>query len=492
IQRGIDAASDGTEVIVAPGIYYETINFLGKAVTVKSSDGADTTYITDCNSGSVVSFIHGEISESILEGFTLTRGIGTSVVYGPSGGGVFCQNSSPAILNCRILCNNVGSGSGGGIACYDSSPIITNCVISDNSAQYGGGIYCVGNSSPIISNTIISQNGTGLYGSGIYCDYDTSPIVENCTIADNNNGVYCYMNGNATIRNSILWNNGDDLYNCSATYSCVDNNDLGIGNVNSTPLFVGLIGYRLYPSCVVSSRGRSDVGPRPTPYPIIDYHLLPDSPCIDAGAPNLPWENEPWPNGGRINMGAYGNTSEASRSRDGLLSAGFQIMNKTRTGRTAFEYELALRIQNQNNYDVTNVQARLINATNMISVTDDSVSFETIIAEHSAISNDTFKIVVDRSQLIEPGHLTWELIWYDVSDQQGNQTLSMNLSLDKLEGGISGDITGDGKVNFDDLRVLSEQWLQPPGMPSADIAPVPADGFVNFLDFALLAENWMK
>ncbi|OHB63140.1 MAG: hypothetical protein A2Y76_15295 [Planctomycetes bacterium RBG_13_60_9] len=38
------------------------------------------------------------------------------------------------------------------------------------------------------------------------------------------------------------------------------------------------------------------------------------SPCIDAGDPNSPVGDEPFPNGGRINMGAYGGTAEASKS----------------------------------------------------------------------------------------------------------------------------------------------------------------------------------
>ena len=38
------------------------------------------------------------------------------------------------------------------------------------------------------------------------------------------------------------------------------------------------------------------------------------SPCIDAGDPNSPVGDEPQPNGGRINMGAYGSTAEASKS----------------------------------------------------------------------------------------------------------------------------------------------------------------------------------
>jgi len=45
-----------------------------------------------------------------------------------------------------------------------------------------------------------------------------------------------------------------------------------------------------------------------------DYHLKFISPCIDAGDPASDYSNEPAPNGGRINLGAYGNTSEATCS----------------------------------------------------------------------------------------------------------------------------------------------------------------------------------
>jgi len=38
------------------------------------------------------------------------------------------------------------------------------------------------------------------------------------------------------------------------------------------------------------------------------------SPCINAGDPNSPVGDEPEPNGGRINMGTYGGTAEASKS----------------------------------------------------------------------------------------------------------------------------------------------------------------------------------
>ena len=56
---------------------------------------------------------------------------------------------------------------------------------------------------------------------------------------------------------------------------------------------------------------------------------------------------------------------------------------------------------------------------------------------------------------------------------------------------LFGDITGDYKVNTEDLIALVEQWLQLPGEPSADVAPDPLDDFVNLLDFAVIVEDWL-
>ncbi len=46
IQAGIDAAMNGDEIVVAPGTYFETIHFTGKAVWLHSSDGPEVTIIS--------------------------------------------------------------------------------------------------------------------------------------------------------------------------------------------------------------------------------------------------------------------------------------------------------------------------------------------------------------------------------------------------------------------------------------------------------------
>jgi len=55
------------------------------------------------------------------------------------------------------------------------------------------------------------------------------------------------------------------------------------------------------------------------------------------------------------------------------------------------------------------------------------------------------------------------------------------------------DLNQDGIVNLEDFAILAKQWLDVPGNPSADIAPLSgSDNFVNMLDLKVLAEQWLR
>ena len=86
--------------------------------------------------------------------------------------------------------------------------------------------------------------------------------------------------------------------------------------------------------------------------------------------------------------------------------------------------------------------------------------------------------------------VAYKALFQPISGNWKNVNMLMGMeAFDK----IYGDITGNGIVDFEDLDILVGQWLQSPGTPSADIAPLPnGDGIVNFLDFALLANNWLE
>jgi hypothetical protein len=199
IQEAIDAAANGDTVLVDDGVYYENINFLGKAITVKSVNGAASTTIRGTGSFSVVSFWSGETASSVLDGFTITNGNATF------GGGIYCESSSPTIMNCTIIGNNattygggIYSDSSGGSTTSPftfSSPTITDCIIKNNTADYyGAGIYSgssgLSTSSPTITGCTISGNVTNTassygYGGGIYINYYSSPTITDCTITGN-------------------------------------------------------------------------------------------------------------------------------------------------------------------------------------------------------------------------------------------------------------------------------------------------------------------
>ena len=74
IQAAIDSSVDGDTILVADGTYKENIDFKGKAITIKSANGAATTIIDGSKIDYVVKFVTNESSSSVLDGFTVTNG----------------------------------------------------------------------------------------------------------------------------------------------------------------------------------------------------------------------------------------------------------------------------------------------------------------------------------------------------------------------------------------------------------------------------------
>jgi predicted outer membrane repeat protein len=542
IQAAIDAAVNGDTVVVAPGIYTgdgnRDIDFKGKAITVCSTDPDDPSIVAatviDCQGSSSdphrgFYFHSGEGGNSVVSGFTITNGYAPRDVRWVStmvwaGGAILCDGASPTISYCTIV-NNWSGWSGGGIFCRDSSLTITHCAVIDNTADfYGGGIFCY-RGNPRVIYSIISGNSTKeFHGGGIYCHYDTiptirhcavtgnstggrgggvyyrrgNPTISHCTIASNSadnytgGGIHCWENCNLTVSHCILWDNTSknnsqvslsdkcymyifysDLQDAQAAIYLEDSTlGWGEGNIDAYPCFVRP-GYS-------GPRWRIEG----------DYHLLPDSPCINAGDPNFITEpNETDMDGelrvmlGRVDMGA---------DEFNPFEVSFDVVSKRRISRTVFEYECNVSLSNIWRFAVRNVQLEIVKAPENMVIIDPDVTFGDVEIGpgESATSIDTCTFQVDRSKAIEPAKIIW---WSTSEVADTGQTLQHNgssvvfLELEK----ITGDITGEGRIDFEDLARLAGQWLLvgPAGSIPEDIT---GDGIINLRDFAVLAERWLE
>jgi hypothetical protein len=268
------------------------------------------------------------------------------------GGGMYNKQSNPTLISCWFVWNwaavitsyHDSYPSGAGIYNESSSPILSACVLSGNYAEGDGAGMYNSNSGPELANCIIIGNWTADFGGAMYNQAGNSTLT-NCTffgnIAYEGNALVCdspqqKSPGNIEMTNCILWDGGDEIWNnddsvITITYSNIQGGFPGRGNIDADPLFAQA-GYWVDfydPNIVVEPNDPN------ASWTDGDYHLKSQagrwdpfseswvtdditSPCIDTGEPNSPVAFEPSPNGSIINIGAFGGTTEASKSPTGL------------------------------------------------------------------------------------------------------------------------------------------------------------------------------
>ncbi|MFC1634918.1 C10 family peptidase [Planctomycetota bacterium] len=211
------------------------------------------------------------------------------------------QYAQPVLTNCTFIWNSVSIGGGGAIRNnFSAGMALTNCLFAKNSAAlFGGAIRCSNGSSATITNCTLSNNSAG-NGNALACTLDDGRLKSPCTV---------------DILNCILWDGGDEIFNTDnstikVTYSNVEGGAgdgpwPGEGNIDIDPSFADPANGDYH---LMSQAGRWN--PKSQTW-LLDKVT---SPCIDAGDASTPIALEPSPNGGIINIGAYGGTPEASKS----------------------------------------------------------------------------------------------------------------------------------------------------------------------------------
>ena len=278
----------------------------------------------------------------------------------------------------KSLSNDAGSGGALALTGASGGSRVENCVFVGNIDRRSQGME--------------GDDGTGALA--VYLNGSTAKVsVDNCTFAYNitagskSAGGITILRGSADIKNTIFWKNrryhltllgyGTDVQvhsSGSANIShslvtdldgtalvganlVVDANTVFAGDprlVTTTDDFESQLAYTdttVYYDYTRASRYEDLAS--------IDVHLLSAagycvnggavgpatalcSPAIDLGDPDADYANEPVPNGGRLNLGAYGNTAEASCTATGQPEANVAVTFPDGEARPAAQVTMGL------------------------------------------------------------------------------------------------------------------------------------------------------
>ena len=241
-----------TEIILSPGVYNQTFDFDGAAITVRSMDPSDpsvveSTVIDGANlDESIILCSSGETSETKILGLTLRNGNAAQGGLFNSGGAINCLSGSPTIADCIFegntasavggalytsgsnmtieRCTFVGNGDtapGGAIYAFQSDLALFDCGFEGNSGFNGGAIFYAGGELFIEECTFIGNETNGplvtYAGGAVHTDFNTSGTFSRCWFEENSSG----SRGGAVMHNASTSNRlGFD--NCVFTDNVAD------------------------------------------------------------------------------------------------------------------------------------------------------------------------------------------------------------------------------------------------------------------------------
>ncbi|MEN6306438.1 MAG: right-handed parallel beta-helix repeat-containing protein [Anaerohalosphaeraceae bacterium] len=332
LDNGITGEYLATPAIVSNTILFGEVGISNCAGTIEEnliqlngigvsgcSGGIQTNFFTQNNMG--LSDCNGEIWSNTIS-FNTT---GMKSCSGQIADNTVSNNAGYGLNQCkgqirdnRIMDNGLAGISGGG----DAESVVTGNFVIHNAAGIAGLTAEVIRENVIslnvgdglsncttegIRNNIVAQNaGYGITGS-------TGMVTNNTVAANGNTGI---KSSGAIKNNIVAYNAGYGIEGGQIAYNCLWQNTGGLysgsvpgaGNVAVDPLFADKENGDYH---LKSAVGRWD--PETETWVVDEQTSL----CIDGGDPADSTEQEPNPNGARINMGAFGGTSQASLSPNG-------------------------------------------------------------------------------------------------------------------------------------------------------------------------------
>ncbi len=289
--------------------------------------------LTGCEFISNTASSGGAISNDSCMNLVITNCIFTD--NSARNGGAMCNIDSDLSIIGSLFAGNAAF-EGGATQNWFSETTITNCLFTGNASQQGCSIQNY-ECNLTLTNCTISGNAMRIYDSGIsdssQDNQDTSGETPDLHgMPDDDSPNFTPDPGYLECTNCIIRDDVNSIFNnygesINVRYSNILGGFDGPGNIDAKPLFVNP-GYWVDandPNIIVEPNDPNAVWING------DYHLKSQagrfnsttgswviddvtSQCIDAGDPNSPVGDEPEPNGGRINMGAYGGISQASKS----------------------------------------------------------------------------------------------------------------------------------------------------------------------------------
>ena len=242
----------------------------------------------------------------------------------PTGGAIYCDASIapldapagskatksvglPQISGNFFRGNMAQSGSniayGGALYLSSDLTVNNNIFLNNSSSSEGGAVYSSAAGAQLYNNSFCGNYAP--QGGQVYLDEGGSSSFKNNIVAfgRQGGGIYAATVGANYTHNDVYGNEGGDWTPAALPIAAKDVS--GNGNISVNPLFADRVTGDLH---LKSIGGRWDPA---TSSWVKDTYT---SRCIDAGDPEFAFSQETAANGGRVNMGAYGNTAQASKS----------------------------------------------------------------------------------------------------------------------------------------------------------------------------------